>query len=330
MSSPYAHSETMASLKAVRETLDKNLTTVQYMRILDAFLERAVSPILESSRWVDGCVAELLSWCAENTRRKVSMSRDIDLRASLVEFMFTDPGKDQRLDMWRRLNFDRSFTRYVAQSWLAECDRCWWPPANMQSGTPDQCRVLCAQWQSQQGWCSKKSPAEVSRESRFWLEQADGFKKVILEKYIRLTVTSAQKDYVLHFNHEIDLDDIIQAYLVMANRAIDRCDANQGVLTTHIQNWFLTARGKLYEELQQTKKNQDTAQSLELMSEEDDSEFSVSPETEGTLDRDHILHLATEIDPDGLGRYLLGFPEKLDDQTKEALLLLVREPADIL
>ena len=65
---------------------------------------------------------------------------------------------------------------------------------------------------------------------------------MILKKYIRLAIMTAQRDYVQYFDHRVSLNDMCGEYILATARAIDKCDYEKGPLTTHIGNWFFTAR----------------------------------------------------------------------------------------
>jgi hypothetical protein len=161
---------------------------------------------------------------------------------------------------------------------------------------------------------------------QYWTNLAYGFKGVILEKYTRMVLMIAQQDYV-RLEMKVQLDDIIQEYTTSALKAIDRCDATKGVLTTHIQFWLRSARNVVVK-----KYINNNEVSIEDGAPSDDSDISPgyarysdnalgddtsndAPDTEleEIEERKHkvdrIRQIARFFDPSGCARLLLGVSE---------------------
>ena len=162
-------------------------------------------------------------------------------------------------------------------------------------------------------------------ESLFWLDKALSFKQLILEKYVRLCLTTAQRDYVNFFNHEIDLDDIVQVYLVVASRAIDKADSRQGALTSHVQSYFKTGRVRARQQnLQKLARK-----SIETINWEaqvnDDWSASTSQQERTIEEKEHqilVRQLAKIADPTGAARAYLGIEEVL----RESEIIQLTQP----
>jgi hypothetical protein len=158
----------------------------------------------------------------------------------------------------------------------------------------------------------------VIKEASFWYEKARKFKGMIMQKYTRLALNHAQLTYK-DYNHYVELDDVVQTYLVVVSRAIDRCDARQGVLTTFITNWFKSARS----EVADLAKGQ-TDQSYEALSEDHGDAVSdilgySEPDTQQET-IEHIAYLAKQIDKHGYVRASLGIPEFLTESQQQILM----------
>jgi hypothetical protein len=105
---------------------------------------------------------------------------------------------------------------------------------------------------------------------------------------------------------------------MIVSKAIDRCDARQGVLTTFIQSWFKSAKS----EVANMAKGQ-TDQSYEALSEEhgdavsDIIGFSL-PDTTSELEQ-HISYVAKQMDRQGYMRAALHIPEFMTIDQKAIL-----------
>jgi hypothetical protein len=153
---------------------------------------------------------------------------------------------------------------------------------------------------------------------------------MILEKYARLVSMRAQRDYQ-ELGHKVRLDDIVQTYMLMTSRAIDRCDQNRGVLTTYVNHWFKTAKAKIIQDylsnfqehlasdiLPESQDDKDTPMER-LMNDADMWQASI----EDTLTRydtiDRVRALSRAVDPTGYGRLLLGVQHVLSDAERMRL-----------
>jgi hypothetical protein len=304
----YRHSVSFASLKGIKETLEGNLSTIQYMRILDSFLTQSLEPLITKTSFIDGHIARALSWTTKNSRRRLSMDRHTDIMK--LSFLFIlDQRPSKKLEIWKQLKMDRAMSFYMIEDFLEKMEQIYLPAANCELELPNNFYgdPIAYYRQRQRDVettlrCSG-SLLDTYHSVRYWYLKAKSFKHVILEKYTRLCLTSAQRDYRSFFNCEIELDDIVQSYLFMASRAIDRCDANQGALTSHVQNWFLTARSSLNKQRLNRGTSLEANQLVDLTT-------SITPEL-SVEESSHIAAVAAFADPEGLGRYYLGFEERL-------------------
>jgi hypothetical protein len=139
------------------------------------------------------------------------------------------------------------------------------------------------------------------RQSDYWAEKAFAFKELIVQKYTRLALMNAKHTYV-DITYQIKLDDVIQTYLVYLSKAIDRCDARQGVLTTFIQTWFYSAKAEVIRKSAEDSKNSsyDDLLGSGLPAADPDTSYE---------DVQHLCHVAQGIDAEGVLRYSLGIPE---------------------
>src|SRR6185503_246124 len=85
---------------------------------------------------------------------------------------------------------------------------------------------------------------QAIKDVEYWYAYARKWKDQIIEKYTRMALLQAQATYK-DYNYAVKLDDIVQIYLVVVSRAIDRCDSRHGVITTFMQSWFKSAKSEV-------------------------------------------------------------------------------------
>lgn len=234
----YQHSEMFGKLKRIDEQITDNLTSVEYLKSLDILLDNALHPIIASSRYVDTFLAKILAWQSTNPKRKTTSIGKASLPSYITTFLITASPSD-KIKIYQKIGFDRGITTQIIRSWMTVMEQyevlC--QSSDVSAGKiRDQHLVL-----TRAGATEESYAYGAYLQTKFWFNEAVKFKAAILEKYTRLCLVSAQRDYV-KLKHRVDLNDIVQIYLMTASKAIDKCDANKGVLTTHIQNWLLSAK----------------------------------------------------------------------------------------
>lgn len=158
----------------------------------------------------------------------------------------------------------------------------------------------------------------LAEEIQYWDNKAHWFKGVIVQKYIRLALMQAQSTYK-QLAHSEDLSDISQVYLVYVSKAIDRCDARQGVLTTFIQSWLKSAKAECAKGAKEAlHSSYDSMVDQGLMLGE-----AVLPDN-GFEALEHLSAIAKDIDREGYVRASLGIPEFLNSKQRALLLRKVK------
>jgi hypothetical protein len=160
---------------------------------------------------------------------------------------------------------------------------------------------------------------------KYWYEKAQKWKEMITEKYYRLALNSAQATYK-DYNHYIKLDDIVQIYLMVTSRAIDRCDARQGVLTTFIQNWFKSGRSEVAE-LAKTQNDQSYESLVEELGDSVSDVIGYCEQDTSSELIEHVAHITKPLDPLGILRASMGIPETVSPEHREILRMFVLEDA---
>jgi hypothetical protein len=320
----YSHSTSFAHIKSVAEQLPNNLTTMQYLGALDILLFKAVRPILVCSSFVETFLPCVLAWQTFYTKRKVSNSEKNDLSGTIT-LLILSSDIDKKMKHLQQLRLDRAVLFTMIDRWhksmvaVNAAENSLTPnPKNMEALRDDAC-------------IRGDTTSHVHyMQSVYWFSQACSFKSMILEKYARLVSMRAQRDYQ-ELGHKVRLDDIVQTYMLMTSRAIDRCDQNRGVLTTYVNHWFKTAKAKIIQDylsnfqehlasdiLPESQDDKDTPMER-LMNDADMWQASI----EDTLTRydtiDRVRALSRAVDPTGYGRLLLGVQHVLSDAERMRL-----------
>lgn len=303
----YEHSVTFALLKGYEETLEGNHTSAQYLETLDKMIDNALQPLIQSTSLFEGFVCQILGWQEANRKRKVSfLDRHEFLQLACAWLLL--PTKVEKSLQSRRLRIERGalleFLHTVIEAshnYLRACDA---------TLTDDYGNLLPLEVQIafrkeiEDAYNSPVTLRPYLLQSVYWTRQATRFKEMLLEKYIRFCLVNAQKDYVQVFETKVNLDDLIQGYMLAAMRAIDKCDARQGVLTPYIRTWFLTARASFLEELPTASRD-----NLEETETDDPDRVTEPTDLEEKQDIEYVRQVARLADPEGYGRAYLGIVE---------------------
>jgi len=294
----YQHSEAFARLKNLKETVQENYTTFQWLATLDFFIESALDPIATAyPDFLDNYFAKVVAW--QTTRPSVKFSRNHkDTLAAALFNSLTTEGKTKRFHQ-KSMLLNRGVLFGAISGYLQTVNSYMQlhDPTFRISKSRRQLLIQLAEHRCGSSWLYA-----ATRQVQYWADKAYAFKELIVQKYVRLAIMSAKRTYV-EVNHAITLDDIIQTYMIYLSKAIDRCDARQGVLTTFIQTWFYSARAETHTSvLAESHSSYDEMVEAGLLADatQPDSDFE-------TLQ--HIAATAKSIDHTGVIRYTLGIPE---------------------
>lgn len=326
----YRHSESFATLKSLKEQIQTNLTSYQYLSVLDDLLFRAIQPLIETTRFVEVFMAQMLGWQTINPKRKTCGVGRHAFSASLTLFLLSDSPK-QKLKILRKMRLDRSMLFEILRRWFELASEF----QSLSEQPPSKAALL--RLSELEARCLVKADHNLTttyRTSNYWFQHSLKFKAQILEKYTRLCLMTAKRDYE-ELQHQVPLNDIIQVYLLTAGKAIDKCDSERGVLTTHIQNWLMSAKNVVVSTYlsgvdQENRKvmistttNKKVVDDLMETAESAQDLDELSHSDEDLRDRDSdirdVRQIAKAFDPRGYGRLALGIREVLDDEDRQAL-----------
>lgn len=296
----YQHSETFAQLKNIKEELPGNCTTYQLLSTLDYFIESAIDPIATAwPDWLDNYYAKVVAWQYVRPSVKFSRSPRGCSPHLLFNMLTTDDPVEKR--RWQKEMFLNRGMLFGLIALFLKSSAGFMRLHDPTNRVPLRKRLLLIAMAEER--TSPYLHAAVLQ-TRYWSDRARWFKDIIMQKYTRLALMNAKRTYQ-QVNCLKDLDDIVQTFLLYMNKAIDRCDSRQGVLTVFIQTWFYSARTEVQKQV-----GDSIASSYDDLGDWGHSINFTDPDT-SFEDVQHLASLARKIDPAGVLRHALGIPEFL-------------------
>jgi hypothetical protein len=303
----YQHSKSFEQLKGINESITGNLTSLQYLQTLDMFLWRALEPIhSECPSLFNNYLAKVVAH--QSLRASTKFSSDDRTKLPILLFnLLSEPDPKKAHEHAKSMHINRGILFGFISMFLNKLK--YYETLNSPFVELDGVFRKSEMYRIEQemGLRTGGSLYAAMQQVRYWDEKARDFKGKIIQKYTRMALLNAKAAYA-DYNHYVKLDDVVQVYLMIVSKAIDRCDARQGVLTTFIQSWFKSAKS----EVANMAKGQ-LDQSYEALSEEhgdavsDIIGFSL-PDTTSELEQ-HISYVAKQMDRQGYIRAALHIPE---------------------
>jgi hypothetical protein len=319
----YEHSEAFSKLKNIREKIEKNLTSLEYLQTLDMFLWNALSPIQdECPAFFNNYVAKVVA--SQTLKSSTKFSSDDRQKMPIHLFnMVTSNDSAKAREHAKKMYLNRGLLFGLIGMFLktlAGYEKLHSPFYEM-----DSVLRKSEMWRMERSVGLRPGGALYNciLEVKRWDERAYKWKEMITEKYYRLALNSARTTYK-DYNHYVKLDDIVQIYLMVTSRAIDRCDARQGVLTTFIMNWFKSGRSEV-SEMAKTQSDQSYESLVEELGDSvSDVIGFVQPDTSSEL-IEHIAFVSKPLDRLGIVRAPMGIPETVSAQHRAILEMFVLE-----
>lgn len=321
-------SAVLNSLKKVKERIGHNYTSYQLLTILDRLLLRALKPVIETTDFFDRIIACVIGWAATNPRRKLSALPREKFNTYVMAYLASsDPELKYRIV--RKMKLERNILFFVLARFHELTLR-------LDHTRPDQKLIRTLK---------VTAPNKLwfaARTSKYWWKQAEEFKHMMMEKYFRLVMLETtiycktQKRDNPHL--VINVDDVAQNFVLAVSKAIDKCDAEQGTLTSYVQNWIKDAKSTSHyrheygiaytipasrrRQLAESNKTHAINLSVSFDSEELkelESDTNIEEETIRKDTVNMVRRLAKLADPSGVSRLFLGIGESL---TADELLQL--------
>lgn len=334
MAGKYSHSEAFAKLKGVDEKISQNLTSYQYLTVLDNMLYESLSPILVNTKFFDVFLSQVIGWQTQNPKRKTCGVGRVGLvTLSTLFFLTADPA--QKVKLVKRMKLHRNILFECITRWLDLTEH--YPKLASVLGS-ELVLVEIHNMHDRALMRTGYSLHSTYSTTLFWYKKAKTFKEQIMEKYTRMTISTAQRDYADMIERGIistteNLNDMVQAYMMTMSKAIDKCDADKGVLTTYINSWLKSAKNNVEKRASNDgtqlhrKLGVQRVEHVELDEIEDTVSDDDARDREDQIQR--VRHIAKLFDPRGYGRLALGIQEELSSDDRLRLRALAVGNTDL-
>lgn len=299
----YKHSETFKALKSTKEVIEGNLSSAQYLHTLDYFLWNALQPVaFNCPEFFYGYVSKCVSYQTLNPNIKYTSGEKSDLPLLLFSILNEDT-KEKKFSLTKKLYLNRGIWFGLLSLFQTICK-----PYTLSNSTTisldDFDRTQLRQFSLSLLGCGENLHA-VLKEVSYWDFKAREFKSFIVQKHTRMAMLQAQKTYV-DFNHYEELDDVSQIYLMIVNKAVDRCDSRLGVLTTFVQRWLRTARSQV---AKLSRRQMDSSLDELIENLGDSTELGISDPDRSREALQELSYESRLIDKQGIVRTHLGIPQ---------------------
>lgn len=319
----YDTSSAFDSLKNTRETLSVQYSTRDYVGAMEALIFNAVRPLVLTSKFSDTFISGVASWYSSNSKRRISRLEKCEFFGLVAQMLITEDTEIKIVKL-KQMQLERTVLFYMIDLWLQSLNG-YSRTLSSYALTKDKSKRASIDEYEYKVGKRKNSPVSLYsaiRDAKFWLLEFLRLKKMILEKYHRLVITSAQKDYKA-MGHKVNLNDLIQNYMMTASRALDKCDFTKGTLTSYIQLWMKNARSRSV----RTDSINSTETQPELGTQYIDDDSGNENSVELSLDTSHsstdhihnVRYLIKLVDPSGVFRLLNGIDEALFKEEKYLL-----------
>ena len=310
MARRYKHSEVFAEVKAIEEDIKINLTSLQYLQILDYYLWNSLRFLINISPTFFTCyLSKVIAYQQVHSMSKLSSESRETITNNFYNYVTTGD-----VEWVKKLYLNRGLYFGIISYWLSRSNEYFQlrSPFNTVEDAPERMHAIANELSITDARLYYANYKQVA----YWFNKAQDFKSKIMQKYVRMTILQAQKAYV-EYNHEIDLDDVTQIYLQIMSKAIDRCDSRFGVLTTFIQSWLKSAKA-IVQRMVQTKQH---STSYEGLIEEygDSADVGVTLFDNSFDALQELSYVAQKVDTSGCLRIKYKIPQFMSVQNRKLL-----------
>ena len=306
----YKHSEVFAEVKAIKEDIAINLTSLQYLQILDYYLHNALKLLKQvSPEFFNAYLAKLIAYQQIHAMSKLSSESREKISCLFFNYITTEDEQHFKSFFLNRGLYFGILSYWLNKSRVYFKTRDIFAEQQVDSEFAQNCvNELCIK--------DMDTYFAYFKAIEYWFNHALDFKSKIVQKYVRMTLLQAQKSYV-DYNHAVDLDDVTQIYLGVMSKAIDRCDSRLGVLTTFIQSWLKSAQAAVQKQASMKHNNH----SYEAMVEEFGDCINLGT---ASLDSSYeaiqnIAQITSNFDVTGCVRLLYKIPQYVTSADKQLL-----------
>lgn len=319
------NSASVQATKTVKESLKDRWTDSQMMTALDQLIHLGIDPIIENTTFIDQHIPAILCWYATNTGRKISTVDKPRVLHLLNLYLLADRRKD-KVRLFRKLKLERNIGFYLLARFLAVTEGYLQLEVRYAQKRLPSIRYAMEDFECATGG-NRKTLGRVIQRVRSWTNEAVFFKNQIIERYFRHAVMQANR--FSRDNERIEMEEVSQNFILAISKAVNKMDADKGVLTSYINRWIDNAKHSSLQpheygvafSLSQHAKRKVAMGELQLVNISqafDSEEVQSTPDPVDSMDyvvqEDRVARvrrLAKIADPDGYARRELGIEEHL-------------------
>jgi hypothetical protein len=232
-------------LASQKEQLSRDVPSATILSILDDLLYSSFSPLYSQTTLFRRLLMQVVVYVTEDNRRRVSLVEKNKFNAWLLKASY-----DNSFEFFTRGKLDRNI--YV--DLIMKCLELLEPIETIEKGLFGKQRLLFLEERRKLALLFGADEDQlyplynwVSGYIKAYLK----FKEMIMSRYYRLAYHESNKVYHSQ-SKRIDTADLYKNLILSTLRAIDKCDATQGTLTSFIQRSYLNAKtypeyGHLYQ-----------------------------------------------------------------------------------
>lgn len=281
-------------------------TSNQLLITLDKCIFNACKPLLDNTHFFDVYLSKLLVqifWAKD--RHKIC---SID-KTKLIKRTLLVLGGNKRNANFKGLKIERSYILAACKEFLMLTEEY---SSLVAKDLNDYCPENARRLQEIRLSVNDKGEQDLLitiANVKFWYDMSQQFKRYLVSKYLRLAIKRVNALYSKF--PTIDRHDLFQNLVMAIDKAISKCDARKGTLTTYINHWMRDAQN--WRNSHTHKYNHISLEGMiENMEQHEVLENSVDKHqaTEELLDtQEWVRRIAKYADPDGWGRIELGILE---------------------
>lgn len=306
------HSALIASTKGKTESILSNYSSNSYLSILDRMYFNALEPILFNSNFIELHLASLVAWYSNTQRRKIA-GEDKEITVSKILVFLNTKDKHRKLYLFKDIGLERNIYLLIIEDFARLTSG--YVKAhhkNLTLSLADEQIEDTTVVEKSVHWLNDGLYGVVKLVNR-WKDISITFKQQIMEKYIRLAVLQAAKDYAI-YAYKISIDDLFQNYMIAVSKAIDKSNPNKGVLTSYILDWFKNAKLNTaamynYTAAFTTPNSKYNFGNTTVDIDSEECSYLSMDESESDEDSEQVARIAQTVDPLGIGRLAFGISQ---------------------
>jgi hypothetical protein len=219
-----------------KETLTVNLSTKQIITILNGLIHAAAEPLFMHSSLMRQLLLQATMQTQVDHRRKISSHNKETTTALIVHAVMHRDYTAIKL-----CNMDRGMLFKAVDMVLGNLRQAMQLEQELLRYPRSRRRLLQMEKLSQTTGINSNLLTPLARWVITYYNAYRTFKEYIIEKYHRFARSEANKAIAVTGLH-VDTNDLFKNYLMAVDKAIDKCNADQGTLTHYITQWMLSAR----------------------------------------------------------------------------------------